>query len=129
MIEQPGKLLVDVLVLDRVVVVEHEHELTVERRELVHQRRQCKLEHVVLPAVEHRRRFRADAVLDCTERLHDIGPELRGVVVGLVQRKPSERPRFELRCLPVRQQRGLARAGGRLHHGELARAAAGEDGV
>ena len=91
-IEQDVDQAMDLLSPNRLVVVEHEHDVPLEPRELVEEKGQCDVAHVDAPRFERLQGRRSDSRLERAERVDDSHPEARGIAVAVVEREPGERP-------------------------------------
>ena len=113
-LDQIGDPLVDVVIRDQVVVVEHKRELLLHGRQLIEQgceRRSTRR------AVRGRRE-RDEVGLDGSQRGNDVEEEADGIVVVVIERQPRDagRPIGG----PGREQGGLAEAGWGDEDGERA---------
>jgi hypothetical protein len=114
MIDEERERLVAVGVGHQVVVVQREHQLRLDRGQLVEQLGQGHLGQEVdrASALQQLERHLPERGLDHPEGFDDIGPEPHRVVVALVQRHPGDPPRWLVGHGPLGQQRGLSRSGG-----------------
>ena len=112
-LEQERDRAVDELVVQLVVVVEHEHDAVGQLGELVDQPRE---HHGVdrRPGVRQRgEHAAAEPGQDRAQGGDDVAPEAHGVVVRGIERDPRERPVGALRPPPLGEHGRLAPAGGR----------------
>ena len=125
-LEQEGERLVHPRVGDEVQVIEHEHERRAARRELVDEQRH---DHVGEARVGRAQRGLGGPARGGVDGAHggdNARPEADGVVLGVVERQPGERPLLGGRGRPEHEQRGLARPRRRGDERQLVRAGRAE---
>ena len=111
-LQQERHPVLDVVRVDHVVVVEHQHDVVRHRAELVEQRGEDRLDRRWLGPLQQGQRPCADPRRHRLQRGHQVGPERRGLVVAWVERKPRRGPFIgRSGCQPLGQQRRLAEAG------------------
>ena len=91
-IEEEGEPDVDLRVRDHVVVVQHEHDLVRQRRELVAERGEDLGDDAEPRRPQHGERRVARGRVEPAERMDRIGPEPDRIVVAAVERDPGEGP-------------------------------------
>jgi hypothetical protein len=109
-VDQVRDLVVHRRARDQVVVVEHEHHVAGERREVVQEQRQDVVRDARAGRSEQGGRARADAGRHGLEGRDEVRPEADGIAIGALDRKPRERPLLLVGRAPVGEQRGLAPA-------------------
>ena len=82
---------VDVLAIDQVIVVEHQHDIVADASELIEQQREDRLDRRRLGVLQQCQRARIDPWQDGLKRGDQVGPERCGVVVALVEGQPCHR--------------------------------------
>ena len=112
MLDERSHALVDPLVFDRVIVVQHQDELLREVGELVDQRRESLVNEVDAGRTQHRQRGFADPGHHRAQRLDDVHPEPRGIVVARLQREPGHRTLFSYGRPPLRHEHRLSATSG-----------------
>jgi hypothetical protein len=119
MVQEEAERLVAGGVGHQMVVIQYQHELRVDRGQLVEQRRQHRPVQVRARAPQGLERGPAHVGLDGPERLDHVHPEAGRVVVALVQRHPGH-PAGTGTGAPLGKQRRLAEPGGCVEQAELA---------
>src|ERR1700733_4222862 len=126
MLDERGHAFVNPLVFDRVIVLQHKNELLRDVRKLVDQRRESLLNEVDAGRAQHRQRSLADPGQHGPERLDDVHPEPRGIVVIGLQPEPGQRALFSYRRHPLHHEHRLSAASGTVDQRKRLRQTLGE---